>query len=216
MSVVASLGDMPSCGSETSLRARSGQHQLEGDPHATQIKLPVAEIYIHPEIGCLSIPGLWLASSLDGLDYHPPPAFAHALRECWEAFVEREIRFIRLQPDSLVARAAVRSPLLIRPSLARRVLPFLDGLDYHPPPALAHALRDRRKAFVERGMRSIRLEPGFLVARTVVRLPLLVRPPLACCVLPLGVWRASAEQHATQQGYGADPLPGQTGTVGPP
>src|SRR5271165_5258209 len=36
---------------------RSGQHQLEGDSHATQIKLTVAEIYIHPKIGCLSIAG---------------------------------------------------------------------------------------------------------------------------------------------------------------
>jgi len=53
-------------------------------------------------------------------------------------------------------------------------------------------------------MRSIRLEPGCLVARIVVCLPLLVRPTPARRVLPLGVRRASAEQHAAQQSYGAN------------
>jgi hypothetical protein len=58
------------------------------------------------------------ASSLDRLDYQPPPALAHALRERRKAFVEREIRFIRP-----CKRRAARSPAGLR----RRSSSLADG-----------------------------------------------------------------------------------------
>jgi hypothetical protein len=61
--------------------------------------------------------------------------------------------------------------------------------------------------YLERRMRSIRLKSGFLAAGIVVTLPMLVSSPLAPGVLPLGVQRATEEQHAAQQGWNVDPLP---------